>query len=244
MSIRFCVLFPKAVFSSPSSSGRFTRTAARLRRTVRSCTLQFSSHAQLAPLRAHFARADISTLFPAYGLCGKCWDLTGSRACGFSSSHHDESLAAHLAFKILGSSPSLASSNASSVASGFRLPADAQGAAAKTTPQGSGCRNNAPASRRHSRKRLLRQQRRRGVTASGPAALVPRTALILLSSSMLSRWKPSRIFSEASGAQSRHNVAHRHQTHVSDERRFIGILLLFSEFEILRSPLEGANVDD
>ena len=31
----FCVLFPKAVFSSRSSSGRFTRTVARLRRTVR-----------------------------------------------------------------------------------------------------------------------------------------------------------------------------------------------------------------
>ena len=36
----FCVLLPKAAFSSPSSSGRFTRTAARLRRTVRPCTLQ------------------------------------------------------------------------------------------------------------------------------------------------------------------------------------------------------------
>ena len=48
------------------------------------------------PRYADFARArGITTLLPAYGLWGKCSDLFGSRACGSSSSQHDESLAAH-----------------------------------------------------------------------------------------------------------------------------------------------------
>ena len=59
-------------------------------------------------------------------------------------------------FKILDSSPTFASSNSSSVASGFRLPApEAQGRDCENkapAEQGSDCRNNAPALRRHSRK--------------------------------------------------------------------------------------------
>ena len=48
------------------------------------------------PRYADFARArGIATLLPAYGLWGKCSDLSGSRAYGSSSSPHEESLAAH-----------------------------------------------------------------------------------------------------------------------------------------------------
>ena len=71
--------FPKVAFSSPSSSTRFRRTAA-------------SSATDSTVL--HFARVhDMSTLLPAYGLWGKCSDLSGSWAYGSSSSQHDESLA-------------------------------------------------------------------------------------------------------------------------------------------------------
>ena len=52
--------------------------------------------AQRLPWYVHFARAlSFSSLFPAYGLWGKCSDLSGSRTYGYSSSQHDESLGAH-----------------------------------------------------------------------------------------------------------------------------------------------------
>ena len=43
-------------------------------------------------------------------------------------------------------------------------------------------------------------------------------------------------FSAASGAPSRHNACHQIQSHVSDERRLIGIKLLFSEFAFFSFP--------
>ena len=108
------------------------------------------------------------------------------------------------------------------------------------------CGKNAPALRRHSQKRLLRQQRRRGVTASSccreqlkpsssPAALAPENSAS--SSFFLRALKEETIenFLSGSGAQTQRSVSHRHQTHVSDDRRFICILLLFSEFHYLRS---------
>ena len=47
------------------------------------------------PWYAHFARAHLFSLLPAYGLWRKCSDLSGSRAYGSLSSQHEESLAAH-----------------------------------------------------------------------------------------------------------------------------------------------------
>ena len=80
----FCVLLPKAAFSSPSLSRRFTRTAARLRRTVQSLVKTSWS-----------TSGRISSSFPAYGLWGKLSDQTEFPNHGSSPAQQNDSPDAH-----------------------------------------------------------------------------------------------------------------------------------------------------